>query len=136
MTHNYAPSKEELIECFKYSDDKEFGATHVDFAIGSRVRVPFNIATNLGLFNGATGTVVEISFEDTARSFKHKLMPNFNKDGSMVTQALRSEGRPQPIISVKMDSTKVSEKLFPHRIVKFGPVQKKLFCKDKKTWYR
>ena len=38
----------ELAECFKYTGVGDYGATYVDIAVGSRVRITHNLATELG----------------------------------------------------------------------------------------
>jgi hypothetical protein len=58
---------DKINECFKYSNTKEYGATYLDLAVGSRVRVTYNLSTSLGLYNGATGTVVKIAFLNKAQ---------------------------------------------------------------------
>jgi hypothetical protein len=39
---------DELAECFKYTGVGDYGATYVDIAVGSRVRITHNLATELG----------------------------------------------------------------------------------------
>ena len=41
----------ELAECFKYTSVGDFGATYVDIAVGSRVRITHNLATELGMLH-------------------------------------------------------------------------------------
>jgi hypothetical protein len=38
----------ELAEYFKYTSVGDYGATYVDIAVGSRVRITHNLATELG----------------------------------------------------------------------------------------
>ena len=42
------PSIEELEEYFKYTNVGDYGATYVDLAVNSRVRLTHNLATELG----------------------------------------------------------------------------------------
>jgi hypothetical protein len=63
-------------------------------------------------------------------------MPNLQSEGGIVRQALRANGRPLPIVYVKMDSHKIREDLFPERIIPFSTQKKRLFSKDRKIYYR
>lgn len=56
-----SPNSEVKAALFAVSNDN-CGASHVDLAIGSRVRCTQNLATQIGIFNGATGTVIGFAF--------------------------------------------------------------------------
>jgi hypothetical protein len=87
-----APNEEELAELFK-NNDKDY-PTHLDIAIGSRVRVTENLATQLGVFNGCIGTVVAIAFSDNKPH-----IPSSMPEQSMA----KTHDREQPIVMVQMD---------------------------------
>ena len=63
MSHHYAaspsipaPAVEDKNALIKYTD-KKYPLPCIDLAIGSRVRVTQNIATQIGIYQGAMGTV-------------------------------------------------------------------------------
>jgi hypothetical protein len=117
-------SMEQLEKCFKVTNPnaKKFGATHLDLAIGMRVKLLDNLAPELGLFNGASGRIKEIAFPDYIPPNIHELLPN--KKTSMAK--LANGNRPLPVVSVEIDNDKLDTTIFPERIVKFVPVKKHL----------
>ena len=57
------PNASTALKLLKYrDDDSAVGAAWVHLAIGSRISVTKNLATNIGLFNGARGTVMAFGF--------------------------------------------------------------------------
>jgi len=57
------PDFSTALKLLKYRDaDSAAGAAWLHLAVGSRVSVTKNLATNIGLFNGARGTVVAFGF--------------------------------------------------------------------------
>ena len=128
------PSLEHLKKCFKVTDPnpKKYGATHVDLAIGMRVKLHDNLAPELALFNGACGKVVDIAFPDYTVNNLHRLIPN--KTDSMAK--LANARRPLPTVSVEIDNDKLDTTLFPGRIVKFVAAKKYLCGKGRHAIYR
>jgi len=112
-----------LNKYFKYSNPKKYGATFIDLAVGMRVKCTDNLATELGIYNGATGTVIDIAFNETIPPNKFKLVP----DESLAREAMKN--RPLPVVTVRLDNDKVNEELFPGKRVVFTPVKKCLYGK-------
>jgi hypothetical protein len=125
---------EHLKKCFKVTDPnpKKYGATHLDLAIGMRVKLHDNLAPELALFNGASGKVVDIAFPDYIEPNVHKLIPD--KSDNMAK--LANAHRPLPIVSVKIDNDKLDDSLFPGGIVKFVAAKKYLCGRGRHAIYR
>ena len=73
---------------------------------------------SIGIYHGATGTMVKIAFVEGTESGKFKRLPTANEDGSLAKQA--GNKRPLPaVVYVKMDNEKIDTDLIPERIVPF-----------------
>ena len=92
----------------------------------------------LGLYNGATGVVTAMKFEDGIQGLNEanfKLLPTAKSDGSMARQTYYC--RPLPVVYVQLDNDKVDTTLFPNRIVPITKHQYTLIGgKDQDTVYR
>ena len=91
-----------------------------------------------GLYNGATGVVTAMKFEEGLQGFSganFKLLPTAKSDGSMARQT--KYGRPLPVVYVQLDNDKVDTTLFPNRIVPITAHQYTLIgSKGQDTVYR
>lgn len=67
--------------------------SYFDFAVGSRVRCTRNVATQIGIFNGATGTVIGFGFYGAMPSELH---PKVNTLHLIVNREI-------PVVLVRMD---------------------------------
>ncbi len=83
---------------FKYQH-KDFPPTTVDLAIGSRVRVTENLAIQLGIYNGALGTVVGFRFLKDIPSTEDEMMPK-----KTTLHKTRHANREIPVVLVQMDN--------------------------------
>lgn len=73
---------------------------------------------HVGIYHGATGTVIKIAFVEGTPSNKYKRIPSTITEGSMAKQVMR--GRPLPgVIYVQMDNDKINTDLIHDRIVPF-----------------
>lgn len=87
--------------------------TYMDLAIGSRVICTQNIATQIGLFNGATGTVVGFGFKNLPPAV---LFPESSRFHMHVDREI-------PIVFVKMDKYRGSSLTDQHEnVVPFAKV--------------
>jgi hypothetical protein len=88
-------------ELFKHTH-KDLPALDVQFCIGQRVHVTENIATQLGIFNGAKGTIHSFGFVNPTRVTKESLNPS----GAAYKLSVTHESE-YPIIFVKMDKISI-----------------------------
>ena len=77
----------------KYGND--LPQSNMVFAIGQRVRVTVNAGTQIGIYNGALGTIYAFSFQDTV--CKRDMEPTISAPAIAVQQ------RDTPVIFVQMD---------------------------------
>ena len=82
----------------------------ISFAINQRVRVTGNLGTQLGIFNGALGTIVGFSF-DSKRDMCEEWMHPCMAVHKLATHKRQSN---TPIIYVKMDKLKASMTCLPN----------------------
>ena len=61
------PTPNEIIEQKLYKIDDKYFPPFIDLAVGARVIVTKKLATRIGIYNGASGTVVGFGF--------HKAVP-------------------------------------------------------------
>ena len=61
------PTPNEIIKQKLYKIDDKYCPPFIDLAVGERVMVTKNLATQIGIYNGETGTVVGFGF--------HKAVP-------------------------------------------------------------
>ena len=54
------PTPNEIIKQKLYKIDDRYCPPFIDLAVGARVMVTKNLATQIGIYNGATGTVVAL----------------------------------------------------------------------------
>jgi hypothetical protein len=89
---------------FKSTSDK-LPATDIEYAIGQRVRVTTNSATQIGIYNGALGTVHSFGFIKTTNLTNELLNPTDAAYKLSINRKLE-----QPIIYVQMDKLEVDSK--------------------------
>jgi hypothetical protein len=104
----------------------------INYAVASLLNL---LLFYVGLYHGATGTVVDIKFEDrVVVPDRYRLLPQSSTDGSMARQTF--SGRPLPIVYVKMDNAKIDEELFPKRVVAIAQHKLPIFQRGEETVYR
>ena len=87
------PTPNEIIKQKLYKIDDKYCPPFIDLAVGARVMVTKNLATQIGIYNGATGTVVGFGF--------HKAVPEEHFPIIDILHTLKD--REIPIVFVKMD---------------------------------
>jgi hypothetical protein len=104
------PDEKTRDELYNVQGDSRGGAfqprlTHMDLMVGTRIRLIDNICVEMGLYNGAMGTIVSFIYNGKGPQTPEERMPsNFSK--------LKIEEREQPIIMVRMDG--IDNKDFPN----------------------
>jgi hypothetical protein len=97
---NNIPTLDEICDLHQQpsavSQKKECLPSYIDIGIGCRVRCVRNIGTQIGIFNGAMGTVVGFCFEKKLPDIHMPLLKDFQAH----------VGREIPIVLVQMDSLK------------------------------
>ena len=88
----------------------------------------------IGIYHGATGTVAKIAFTAGIEVGRHKLMPNSSKDGGMARLAYN--GRPLPVVYVRMDNPKLDAEIIKDGIVAFVPQQRVVTKQGNNSVYR
>jgi hypothetical protein len=79
--------------------------TDIEFAIGQRVRVTSNSATQIGIYNGALGSIHSFGFIKVSNLTKDNLNPNDAAYRLSLNRNLE-----QPIIYVQMDKLSIDPK--------------------------
>ena len=104
----------------------------MDLAIGTRVRIIGNLCVQLGLYNGAMGTVWGFVYEGSAPVAGVTLQKDFYKE---------SNERELPTILVRMDGTDGNDSMFPYscspkvsRLIPISPILSK--CRILDDYYR
>jgi hypothetical protein len=87
-----APNQLIKEKLYKIQHDKHC-LPYIDLAVGARVMVTKNLATQIGIYNGATGTVVGFGFH---QSLPDEAFPAINTFHTLINREL-------PIVFVKMD---------------------------------
>ena len=78
-------------------------STDINFAIGQRVRVTQNLATQLGIFNGALGKIIGFHFDEDKEMHEEWMNPK-NIAAYRLSQHKRQQNT--PIIYVQLDKVK------------------------------
>jgi hypothetical protein len=100
--NNYTSVDEELsYELFKHTH-ADLHALDIQFCIGQRVRVTDNLATQLGVYNGATGTIHSFGFVNPAIVTEASLNPS----GAAYQLSVTRDSE-YPIIFVQMDKVSI-----------------------------
>ena len=87
-----APNADIKEKLYKIQHDKHC-PPYIDLAVGARVMVTRNIATQLGIYNGATGTVVGFGFN---KSLPDEAFPSLSSFHTITNREV-------PIVFVRMD---------------------------------
>ena len=90
-----APTRDDMKNLLK-NNEKKMPLPYIDLAIGSRVRVTQNIATQIGIFQGAMGTVIGFGYRGEA--------PNLNTPTGDDMSDARHNNREIPTVFVEMDN--------------------------------
>ena len=85
------PTPNEIIKQKLYKIDDKYCPPFIDLAFGARVMATKNLATQVGIYNGATGTVVGFGF--------HKAVPE--EHFQIIDTFHTLKGREIPIVLVK-----------------------------------
>jgi hypothetical protein len=99
LNHSVPLTDKTSEDLFKRQPDKsnKLQAADISYAVGQRVRVTTNLGTQVGIFNGAYGTIIGFGFSNIATD------QTMHPPGPAYKAALRTDCE-KPIIYVQMDS--------------------------------